>query len=80
MIAFVRPPRCYLWSTLLALSCAWPVAAAESTPAPQATAVVTADAVQEAFVRAAERIKPSIVTIYAERAGIARKEAATNPR
>src|SRR5690606_20682232 len=28
----------------------------------------TADAVQEAFVRAAERIKPSIVTIYAERA------------
>ena len=33
-----------------------------------AKAAVTADAVQEAFVRVAEKIKPSVVTIYVERA------------
>jgi serine protease Do len=36
----------------------------EAPPKP----LLTADAVQEAFVRVAEKIKPSVVTIYAERA------------
>jgi serine protease Do len=44
-----------------------PVKTTEVTAAP-ATAALTADAVQEAFVRVAEQIKPSVVTIYVERA------------
>ncbi len=38
-----------------------------NSPAALAAPVATADAVQEAFVRAAERITPSVVTIYVER-------------
>lgn len=45
---------------------AQPVAATTTASAP-AAAVPTADAVQEAFVRVADRIKPSVVTIYSER-------------
>src|SRR5688500_1442088 len=41
-----------------------PIAATTSTAA---AAAPTADAVQEAFVRVADRIKPSVVTIYSER-------------
>ncbi len=50
------------------------VNAAEAVPdtstvtAGPAQAAMTADAVQEAFVRVAEKIKPSVVTIYVERA------------
>ncbi|MDQ3815645.1 MAG: trypsin-like peptidase domain-containing protein [Armatimonadota bacterium] len=40
--------------------------AASSTATPK-TSVLTADAVQEAFVRVAERINPSVVTVEAER-------------
>lgn len=52
----------------------------DETPAPSPkTAAVTADAVQEAFVRISERIKPSVVTIYAERASqpVIEKDAGT---
>lgn len=50
------------------------ISADEATPetanvtAGPAKAAITADAVQEAFVRVAEKIKPSVVTIYVERA------------
>ncbi|HVF10920.1 MAG TPA: trypsin-like peptidase domain-containing protein [Abditibacteriaceae bacterium] len=52
-----------------------PVPAADKGVAPT-TPVLTADAVQEAFVRVAERIKPSVVTVYAE---YMRKPASTKP-
>jgi serine protease Do len=40
---------------------------AEEEPPPAARPVLTADAVQEAFVRVADHIKPSVVTIYTEK-------------
>lgn len=60
---------CCVLSTLLLAASSRPVIAQEKpTPHAAASAAVTADAVQEAFVRVTERIKPSVVTIYAERA------------
>ena len=58
-----------LLSTLLAVGSAFP-AWCEEIPlaaSPVIPAVLTADAVEEPFVRVAEQIKPSVVTIYAER-------------
>ncbi len=43
-------------------------------------AAMTADAVQEAFVRVAEKIKPSVVTIYVERARRATTPAKPNTK
>lgn len=78
MIFAARLPQLFwkscLLSTLVSIACSFPARCEElPAPSPQAAAAVTAaavtaDAVQEAFVRAAENIKPSVVTIYAERA------------
>ena len=65
---------CCVLSTLLLAAPSRPIIAQE-TPTPRAAAI-TADAVQEAFVRVTERIKPSVVTIYAERATLQSDENA----
>lgn len=61
-----------VWAVLA--STMMPLAVAEEKPVETAAvtagavkAALTADAVQEAFVRVAEQIKPSVVTIYVER-------------
>jgi len=60
--------KCCLLSTLVIAPVVLP-ARGDEIPAPSPkVAAITADAVQEAFVRVAQRIKPSVVTIYAERA------------
>lgn len=72
MICASRPSltlwRCVLVGALLPIVSILPGRCEEIAVASPKVAVVTADAVQEAFVRVAERIKPSVVTIYAERA------------
>jgi len=71
-----RSVRMALLSLCLPVVLAWsqPAQAADAVVIPVAattstarTASPTADAVQEAFVRVADRIKPSVVTIYSER-------------
>ena len=77
--SFPKLSKFYLLSALLLTVGILP-GKGDETPAPSPkTAAVTADAVQEAFVRISERIKPSVVTIYAERASqpVIEKDAGT---
>ena len=51
------------------LAVAPPVAVrAADAPATKSDAIATTKALQEAFVQVAQRVKPSVVTIYVERA------------
>lgn len=72
----------FVTSTLLAVLVAVPAPAQNPeppVPAPLQAPALTADAVQEAFVRVAERLKPSVVTLHVQRAGRSATTAGGTP-
>lgn len=69
MLHLPRQPLKYIFVFLFAANTS--LCNAQNSEKPSTRPVLAADAVQEAFVRVAEQIKPSVVTIYTERTSAA---------